>query len=113
MINRLAQTLHQRSDTLPPEQAHGIEAIYDRSRRIVTMLARIQEVDISDIRAFKHEIRNMMTPILGYTQLLISDRLGQIDAAMQTDCAIMMNCIRELHTALDDWQLHRMTSARA
>jgi signal transduction histidine kinase len=113
MINRLARTLHLRREYMAPEQAHGVEAIYERSQRVQVTLSRIQEVRIDEVRTFKHDIRNLMTPILGYTQLLISDRLGQIDAAMQTDCAILLNCIRELHAALDDWSVHMTQSARA
>jgi signal transduction histidine kinase len=113
MIVRLAQSLHQHSNQMTPEQIQGISAIYDRSRRIAGTLARIETVSADEARAFKHDVRNMMTPVLGYTQLLASDRLGQIDAAMQTDCQVILRCIRELHNALDEWYhaLHQSAPA--
>ena len=113
MIVRLAHSLQQRSKHMTPDQRQGIGAIYERSRHIAGTLAQIETVSADEARAFKHDVRNMMTPILGYTQLLASDRLGQIDTGMQTDCEIILRCIRKLHEALDDWYQLLMQSAPA
>lgn len=111
IMMRLARSLHQRSVDMPRDQKQGVDAIYERSQRIVATLSRIDCVPVNEARVYKHEVRNMMTPVLGYTQLLASDRLGQIDSTMQTDCEIILRCVRKLHSELDNWCQQIETSA--
>lgn len=103
IINQRAQALYKRSDQENTEQQQGVSAICERAATIEEMLQTLDTVPLSEIRIVKHNLRNMLTPVLGYSQLISTERLGSIDTQMYLDCSIIIGCVRGIYTVLDEW----------
>lgn len=65
-------------------------------------LRRIDQVQTNFVTVAAHELRNPLTPILGYLELLLDDECGPLTLEQRTTLDVMLNNVLRLRTITSD-----------
>lgn len=96
IIMARARSLMQDEEwSLNPQQATVVIGIFDQATKLQnTLMTMTPALDASLKKALRHHINNVMTPLLGYAQLLRSERFGTLTQQQMADVLVIMEAVR-------------------
>jgi hypothetical protein len=113
MLDRYAEELLTSAHNLVHEmrllneqQEFGITTIFHHAILVAEILTHTTLSNIKQDQDLRHRINNMLTPMLGYTHLLMSGKLGQMPTSYGEELQSILCTIRKLNEMLQS-QVHQ------
>lgn len=90
--------LRQQSQRIAHHLEQKVEALSQANQRLVELDQARKEF----YRNISHELSTPMTPIVGYTKLLLDEELGSLAPAQQKALLAMQDCVERLRGLIDN-----------
>lgn len=95
--NRARALMHDQTKPLNIMQTTAAMGIFDRATRLqYSALPISADNDPRIRRAIWSRIRDFLIPILGYTRLLLSERMGQLSSSQTADLLLIIEAVRAI-----------------
>ncbi|RMF01101.1 MAG: sensor histidine kinase [Chloroflexi bacterium] len=90
------------SSANPPELAAELERTRHELARIKQELSRANRVRTDFIATVSHELRTPLNSIIGFTKLLLNQKLGPLNTTQHTDLSIIYDNSKQLLSLVND-----------
>lgn len=95
--------LGEKDGPLNPKQRDSIKTILANAERFFHVYAECQAMSVSDfINNMRHEIGNPLTPIRGYSELLLMGVVGTLNEEQQHHIQGIVDSTNELRKGVED-----------
>ncbi len=113
-VKTLEGYLKGQKEGLPPEQsdqylrrqsqriAHHLEQKVDELSKANQRLVELDQARKEFYRNISHELSTPMTPIVGYTKLLLDQELGELNPSQSKALRSMLECVERLRGLIDN-----------